>query len=161
MLPRITTITEMKLAGMRLTMSFSENKTFQLWSNFMPRKKEITNAVGTELYSVQIYANGFFSEFNPNSAFEKSAAVAVADFEDLPSGMNQLIIEPGLYAVFDYKGNPTDAQEFYQSIFQIWLPASGYEPDYRPYFEILGERYKNNHPESEEEIWIPVKFKNH
>jgi AraC family transcriptional regulator len=37
------------------------------------------------------------------------------------------------------------------------LPASGYELDDRPHFEILGERYKNNDPDSEEELWFPVR----
>jgi len=31
--------------------------------------------------------------------------------------------------------------------------------DNRPHFEVLGEKYKNGDPESEEEIWIPVKEK--
>jgi AraC family transcriptional regulator len=26
--------------------------------------------------------------------------------------------------------------------------------DDRPHFEILGDKYKNDHPDSEEEIWI-------
>lgn len=32
-----------------------------------------------------------------------------------------------------------------------------YEIDFRPHFEILGEKYKNNDPGSEEEVWIPVR----
>jgi len=27
------------------------------------------------------------------------------------------------------------------------------------HFELLGEKYKNNHPDSEEEVWIPIKEK--
>jgi AraC family transcriptional regulator len=41
-------------------------------------------------------------------------------------------------------------------IFNTWLPKSGYQLDRRPHFEILGEKYKNNNPDSEEEIWIPI-----
>jgi AraC family transcriptional regulator len=40
------------------------------------------------------------------------------------------------------------------------LPLSKeYELDDRPHFEILGDKYKNNDPNSEEEIWIPIKLK--
>jgi AraC family transcriptional regulator len=46
---------------------------------------------------------------------------------------------------------------FFTYIFTRWLPASGYQLDNRPHFEILGDKYKNNDPESEEEIWIPVR----
>jgi AraC family transcriptional regulator len=40
-----------------------------------------------------------------------------------------------------------------------WLPSSDYVLDNRPHFEILGEKYKINDPESEEKIWIPVRKK--
>ena len=47
-----------------------------------------------------------------------------------------------------------------QHIFTRWLPESNYRLDNRPHFEVLGERYKNNDPNSEEEVWIPIKQKN-
>ena len=39
------------------------------------------------------------------------------------------------------------------------MPASEYILDKRPHFEILGEKYKNDDPASEEEVWIPVRLK--
>jgi AraC family transcriptional regulator len=39
------------------------------------------------------------------------------------------------------------------------LPNSAYELDDREHFELLGEKYKNNDPNSEEEIWIPIRPK--
>ncbi|TQE66329.1 GyrI-like domain-containing protein [Leptospira noguchii] len=41
-------------------------------------------------------------------------------------------------------------------IFQEWLPNSGYKLEHRPHFELLGSKYKNNDPTSEEEVWIPI-----
>ncbi len=70
--------------------------------------------------------------------------------------METFCIPEGQYAVFHYKGSSADSSIF-QYIFGEWLPKSGYELDDRPHFEILGAQYKNNDPESEEEIWIPVK----
>jgi AraC family transcriptional regulator len=64
----------------------------------------------------------------------------------------------GLYAVFDYKGLSTD-NSIFQFIFGTWLPSSEYDLDDRPHFEVLGNKYKNNDPTSEEEIWIPIKMK--
>ena len=60
--------------------------------------------------------------------------------------------------IFDYKGSSTDTSIF-QYIFRTWLPSSSYQLDDRPHFEVLGAKYKNNDPESEEEIWIPIKPK--
>ena len=72
---RIETLTEKKLVGKRMIMSFSNNKTGELWKSFMPRRKEIQNNYGTELYSIQIYAPLFFNNFNPNTEFEKWATI--------------------------------------------------------------------------------------
>ncbi|MBK8342237.1 MAG: GyrI-like domain-containing protein [Bacteroidetes bacterium] len=67
-----------------------------------------------------------------------------------------MIIPAGKYAVFYYKGLNTD-HSIFNYIFQDWIPQSGYQLDDRPHFDVLDERYKNNDPESEEEIWIPIK----
>jgi AraC family transcriptional regulator len=57
-----------------------------------------------------------------------------------------------------HRGASTDTSTF-EYIFRVWLPASEYLLDDRPHFEILGAKYKDNDPESEEEIWIPVQKK--
>lgn len=136
-------------------MSFAAYKIAELWKSFMPRRKEITNNINNDLISMAIYKPTHFSHFNPTSEFEKWAAVEVTDFENIPHGMEAFILSGGLYAVFDFKGLSTDSS-IYQYIFGTWLSASGYELDDRPHFELLGEKYKNNDPNSEEEIWIPI-----
>jgi AraC family transcriptional regulator len=70
--------------------------------------------------------------------------------------MEPFRLEGGLYAVFDFKGSGND-KSIFQYIFGTWLPGSDYNLDNRPHFEVLGEKYKNNDPGSEEEIWIPIK----
>ena len=59
MVPRFETINEKRLLGKRMTMTFSDNKTGDLWRSFITRRKEILNNIRTELYSVQIYSPGF------------------------------------------------------------------------------------------------------
>ena len=157
--PEIKRLTEKKLLGMRLNMSFTGNSTPELWRGFMSRRKEIMNNIGTDLYSVQVYPPGFFDRFDPGREFEKWAAIEVADFDTIPTGMAAFILTGGLYAVFEYKGTASAAEPFYTYIHSQWLPASAYCLDSRPHFEILGERYRNNHPDSEEEVWIPVRLK--
>jgi AraC family transcriptional regulator len=154
LIPRIQTLLPKKLIGKRLQMSFVNNRTPELWRSFMPRRKEIQNAVGTDLFSVQNYGSkNPFEDFNPETIFEKWATVEVIDFDNIPEGLEAFTLQEGLYAVFDYKGN---SPEIFQYIFQTWLPNSDYELDRRPHFEILGEKYKNNDPDSEEQIWIPI-----
>lgn len=145
-----------QLIGMRKEMSFARNTTQQLWQEFMPRKKEIEHIINTDLYSLQVYPTGFYKNFDPQRIFEKWALVEVSQIGAVPTGMETFNLPAGLYAVFDYKGAPAAAEPAYRYIFMEWLPASGYKLDSRPHFEILGEKYKHNQEDSEEEIWIPV-----
>ena len=159
MKPRIETLTEKKLIGKRITMSLSNNKTVELWRSFMPRRKEIENNIGTNLYSMQIYDPLYFSNFNSNADFEKWATIEVTNFDKVPDEMDTFTIPSDLYAVFTYKGDISLAAQTFQYIFATWLPNSEFILDDRPHFEILGEKYKNNDPTSEEEIWIPIQIK--
>lgn len=88
----------------------------------------------------------------------KNGRQLISDFGNLSDNMESFVLNDGVYAVFDYKGLNTDSRIFIY-IFKKWLPQSDYLLDERPHFEILGERYKNADPGSEEEIWIPVKPK--
>lgn len=143
--------------GFRLKMSLVDNKTEALWHMFMTRRKEIANTLNQDLISLQVYAPDYFTKiFNPARNFEKWALAEVIDFEQVPAGMETFILEGGLYAVFDYKGRSREPSVF-EYIFGTWLPVSEYMLDHRPHFEAIGAKYKNNDPDSEEEIWIPVK----
>ena len=157
---RIELLPTKKLIGMRLSMCFTHITTPQLWRSFMPRRKEIVNPISTDLYSVEVYAPGFYDDFSPAREFDKWAAVEVIDFSHIPDGMEMLVFPEGEYAVFNYKGRPSEAANTYRYILMDWLPASGYKLDDRPHFALMGEKYKGEDPESEEEIWIPVKCAN-
>ena len=154
--PRLEVTHERKLVGVRLTMSWANNRTAEVWKRFMSLRKEITNNVNNDLISMHIYHPSHFTDFSPTNIFEKWAAAEVSDFLSVPTNFETFTLEKGLYAVFNYKGSSND-NSIFQYIFGTWLPNSNYMLDDRPHFEILGEKYKNNDPTSEEEIWIPVK----
>ncbi len=156
MTPKIETTNEKKLIGKRLIMSLVNNRTGELWKSFMPRRKEITNNLTNDLISMAIYKPTPFAEFKPANEFEKWATVEVAHFENIPTDMETFTLAGGLYAVFYYKGSSAD-HSIFQYIFGTWLPNSNYDLDERPHFEVLSDKYKNNDPTWEEEIWIPIK----
>ncbi len=157
--PQIIQIQDKKLVGLRIETSLSENNAVALWKQFMPRKKEINNVTGPELYSVQVYRNDFsMDQFTPNTRFEKWAAVEVGSHESIPDGMEALTLPKGLYAAFKHKGPASAFPETAAYIFGQWLPQSDYELDNRPHFELMGKDYLGpNHPDAEEEVWIPIK----
>lgn len=159
---RIELLPERKLVGKRIRISLTNNKTAELFQGFMPKRKEIKNTIGTDIICMREYdALPDFKNYDMNTVFDKWAAVEVADFTGIPEGMESFVLKGGMYAVFDYKGNnsPVASANLFQYIFGTWLPNSAYELDDRPHFEILGAKYKNNDPDSEEEICIPVKAK--
>lgn len=159
MQPRIEILKEKKFVGKSVKISFADNKTFELWREFMPCRNEIENNIGDELFSIEIYPESFFESFDPAKKFEKWAAVEVADFENIPDELETLISPEGLYAVFVYKGKSSEAANFYQNIFQNRLPNSEFLLDARPHFSVMGEKYKNDSDDSEEEIFIPIRKK--
>jgi AraC family transcriptional regulator len=155
--PRIENLSEIYFAGLEKKVSPIKNRTRELWQEFMPRLKEIPNRIGVELYSVEVFDNiSFFKDFNTETEFMKWAAVRVTDLNQIPSGMNSLTIPEGIYAVFLYKGKPSKAAGTFDFIFNTWLPDSPYTIDSRPHLAVMGENYKGEHPDSEEELWIPV-----
>lgn len=157
--PRIETGSAKKLIGTKIKMSLSNNKTTELWRGFMPRRQEIQNVIGIDLYSIQIFYPDYFKEFNPAAEFENWAAVEVTDFGNIPDQMESILLPGGLYAVFLYMGCASDGPITFRYIYQTWLPNSEYVLDDRPHFEIMGEKYKNDAADSEEEFWIPIKPK--
>jgi AraC family transcriptional regulator len=158
MQPRIHIASEKKIIGVCLPMSIVNNRTGEVWKSFMSRRKEIKNNVNSDLISLAIYDATYFQNFNPNQEFIKWAGVEVSDFSTVPSGFGSLTIPTGEYAIFMHQGSSTDNSVF-QYIFMEWLPKSAYKIDHRPHFEVLGEKYRNNDPGSEEEIWIPIAHK--
>jgi AraC family transcriptional regulator len=156
--PRIVLISSKKLVGKRLAMSLVNNLSGMLWGSFMPIRKTISNAVGTDLYSLQNYPARYFEKFDATRSFEKWALTEVSDHDNIPEGMQAFVLPGGMYAVFEHVSSD-GAFATFKFIFEEWLPKSNYSLGDRPHFEVLGEEYKRNDPGSKEAIWIPIKNK--
>ena len=158
--PRIVTIPERKVVGLKIRTSPAENRTFELCSQFKPRVKQITNLKNSDFYSIQVFDEDLeFSRFTPQTFFEKWAAVEVESFENLPDGLNPFIIPAGRYAIFIHKGLPSEFPKTSRYIFGEWLHSSEFELDNRPHFEIMDETYRPDDRDAEEQIWIPIRKK--
>lgn len=152
--PKIVHFPKTLIIGKSIEMSLSNNLTGQLWQSFMPHRKEITNATSSDLYSLQVYPPGF----TPDATFIKWAGCPVQSFDQIPAGMESLVIPEGEYAVFEHKGPPSGFQKTFGYIMGQWLPSSKYIFDDRPQFEIMGDRYLGqDNPESIEDVYIPIK----
>jgi AraC family transcriptional regulator len=157
--PKIETKKAKRLVGKRMNMSYADYKIGELWGAFMPGRKKINHTLSNDLISVAVYSPTHFKDFKTTNEFERWASVEVDSFDYVPDGMETFILPEGTYAIFQYIGTSGNIAAFYQDIFSVWLPNSPYNLDDRPHVEVLGEKYKNNDPLSEEEIWIPIKEK--
>ncbi|TGK81982.1 AraC family transcriptional regulator [Leptospira noumeaensis] len=154
---KIISIEKKYLVGKKIEMSLVESLTPILWKSFVPKIGSISNRVSTEKISLSVYPLDYFQNFNPNRKFIKWAGVEVSSVMDLPEGMEVLEIPAGLYSVFLYKGSVAESGPFFEWIFRDWFPKSGYDLDNRPHFELLGDKYINDDPSSEEFVYIPIK----
>ncbi|GAB3636372.1 hypothetical protein GCM10027422_19620 [Hymenobacter arcticus] len=159
MQPRIELAAEKKLIGQRQRMSLLANTTAALWRGFGQWQWAQPFTGSPERYSVQVYGPDYFHPFRPEATFEKWAAVEMTQPAAMPPDLETLTLPSGLYAVFMYQGPASAGDTIFRYILQEWLPGSAYVLDDRPHFEVLGEKYSNEDPASEEEIWIPIKLK--
>ncbi len=159
--PKTINLSQKKLLGMWINMSLAENKTGELWQKFMPRRKEIKDAVNNDLYSMQVYEPSLeMKDFNLNTLFVKWAAIEVTNFDTIPKDMESYTLIGGKYVVFRHKGPVADFVKTTNYIYNEWLPNSEYTLDAREHFEILGKDYYGpNDPNSEEDVWIPIRDK--
>ncbi|WP_439151291.1 GyrI-like domain-containing protein [Winogradskyella sp.] len=155
MQPKIVTIQGKTVIGVKSSMTHGAYENIMnLWKQFMPRKKELSNTINSDLIAIQEY-----SDFNNMALpFTIWACAEVENANVIPEGFESLIIPEGLYAVFLQKG--MNGSSKYQRIVSEWLPNSRYTIDNRPHFQIMGDKYKNGSPDSEEDFYVPIKPKN-
>lgn len=155
---RTENIPSKRFIGYSIKTSLANDQTVKIWKQLMPRLKEISNAVSADLFSLQEYEFTSFQDFTPFTEFKKYALVEVKDFENIPEGFEKFELKAGKYAVFNHKGTAEEFVKTSQFIFGEWLPKSEFELDDRPHFSVMGDKYfGHENPESEEEIWIPIK----
>ena len=155
--PTIIEIPSKQLIGFHDRLNYATYNVVPLWQKLMPIRNQIPGKIGDNLFSVQYFHEKFFVHFSPLELFDKWAGVEVEASSVVPEGAVSFTIEGGLYAVFSYKGYQSGAQEAFQYILGVWLPSSEYQLDDRKHFEILDHRYKKNDPDSEEDIYIPIR----
>lgn len=161
MFDRIEKIERKLLIGLSLNMSLANNRTHELWNSFMPLRKKVTNAVSSDLYSMQIYGENLdFNKPGPTQTFTKWAAIEVNDHSKIPEELLPYVLNGGLYAVFIHTGTARNFPKTFGYIFEKWMPDSRYEVDSREHFELIPETYRPDDPMAKEEVWIPIKVKN-
>jgi AraC family transcriptional regulator len=88
---------------------------------------------------------------------EYVAGMMVDSTDDMDPAFVSKEVPPSKYAVFTHKGTLYNLGETYNFIFSKWVKDCGYEINTMLNFEWYDDRFKDNDPNSEFDIYVPIK----
>ena len=121
-----------------------------LWRRFHQTVGDIPARVGDLAYGV--CCNG-----DDAGNFDYIAGVEVADFSDLPRAFAKIRIPAATFAVFSHAEHISMIRRTVSTIWNHWLPSSGYTVADAPNFERYDRRFDPLTGNGGLEIWVPVK----
>jgi AraC family transcriptional regulator len=135
--------------GERYTFDTNQGIPF-LWQRFVPYIGNVPGQIGHATYGVCCNNDG-------NGSFEYIAGVEVKSFADLPCELHHIRIPAQRYTVFSHRDHISSIRLTVYTIWNKWLPASGFELADSPDFELYGENFKGETGTGTVEIWLPIK----
>ncbi|WP_321790950.1 AraC family transcriptional regulator [Burkholderia pyrrocinia] len=156
--PKIIAVTpsRFEVAEKRLIAGMSDRYTVEtnegipaLWQAFIPYIGNIPGQVGDVTYGVCC---------NPDAdgSFEYIAGVEVKRRDRLPAPLRCVELEPQRYAVFEHVGHISTIHQTVYSIWNGWLPTSGFKAVDAPEFERYSEDFDPVAETGVLEIWLPI-----
>lgn len=147
--PRIENGRAMLIAGLGERYRFETTQGIpRQWERFGPYIGNIPGQVGNTAYGVCCNADGAGN-------FEYIAGVEVSSFDDLPSEFSRVRIAAQRYAVFSHREHISRMRATVYTIWNKWLPASGYKHADAPDFEVYA-RFDPRTGNGVVEIWLPI-----
>ncbi len=146
--PKIVTKPAFTVVGMLYHGKNENNEIAQMWSEFMPRVKEIEHMGLQNAY-------GVCGPHEEEDVFQYVAGFEVDSVADIPEGMVSRQVPEQTYAVFPC--TLKTIHEAYQYAFQTWLPQSDYQSGDGPDFELYDEDFRQEVEGSQMYIYIPIK----
>jgi AraC family transcriptional regulator len=154
--PRIVQLNQLILVGRPYFGDSADNKFGQAWDRFFPYEKAISNRTNEKVfYGVEDYG----PEFEQTHQWMYFPSTQVSSLDEIPTGLFGRTLPAATYAVFTAKGGIPKLHDTFMYAYMTWLPASEYESAYPFDFEYYDERFKDQDPNSEIDIFIPVKPK--
>ncbi len=120
------------------------------WQRFNACADQLPGQVGQVAYGVSCNSDGAGN-------FDYICGVEVADFDELPADFARLRIAPQRYAVFAHRDHISTIRRTVNTIWNKWLPGSGYEMADAPDFERYDKDFDPETGDGGLEIWVPIK----
>jgi AraC family transcriptional regulator len=120
------------------------------WQRFAPHLGHIPGETGKAAYGVLLNSD---DEGNT----EYLCGVEVANFSRLMPDFSRVRIPEQRYAVFSHQDHVSTIRRVWFTIFNQWLPQSGYQVAEGPEFERYGEEFDPATGNGGFEIWLPIR----
>lgn len=150
--PRIEDRKALKLAGLIKTFAMKDIGSIpSLWQQFNAVQGAITHTGPERRYF------GSSLAFSEEKGCDYMAALEVTDVADQPKEIQTTTIPAATYAVFTQPGHITLMRPTIMSIWQDWLPTSGYVAAEAPLIEYYPPQFDGMTGNGGFEVWLPVK----
>jgi AraC family transcriptional regulator len=149
--PRFETGKAMLIAGVGDRFSHENGAGIPgLWQRFHQYVQNFPGRIGQVAYGV--CCNG-----DDAGNFDYIAGVEVPDFADLPREFSRVRIPEQKYAVFTHSDHISSIRRTVNTIWNQWLPSSGFQIADAPNFERYDEKFDPATGNGGFEIWVPIK----
>jgi AraC family transcriptional regulator len=119
------------------------------WQRFLPHLGRIPGQVGNVAYGVCCNSDDAGNH-------DYICGVEVADFSAVPRELARVRIPPQRYVVFQHRDHVSKIRSTWHTIWNQWLPESGYQVVDAPFFERYDENFDSRTGIGGAEIWLPV-----
>jgi AraC family transcriptional regulator len=120
------------------------------WQRFAPYLGHIVGQVGQTTYGVLCHSD------DAGNA-EYICGVEVSDFSEVPAELSRLRVPEQRYAVFTHRDHISTIRRTWFTIWNKWLPESGYQAAEGPEFERYGKEFDPRTGAGGLQIWVPIK----
>lgn len=149
--PRLEDGRALLIAGLGSRYTFETNEGIPAqWQRFGPYIGHIPGQVGWTTY-------GVCCNSDDGGSFEYVCGVEVSDFSALPQALSRVHLPARRYAVFSHRGHISTIRSTVYTIWNKWLPESGFAAADAPDFERYDDRFDPTSGSGVVEIWIPMK----
>jgi len=136
-----------------------ENEIGRLWKRleaFLAQHAALMESVKNPGVGYEVWSSD--EETAAKGLFDIFAGVEIDNLDDVPVELLVKVLPPTQYAVFTLQGEEITS-DWSRSIYQEWLPNSGYESAYQYNFQYYDERFKgiDKIAESAIDVYVPVK----
>ena len=149
--PRIENGERLFIAGLggRYTCEASAGIPSQ-WQRFLPHLGQIPGQLGRTAFGVRCNSDDAGN-------FDYVCGAEVKDFSRLPADWCRVRIPEQTYAIFFQRDHISTIRSTWNTIWNNWLPESGYDVVDAPDFERYGDNFDSATGIGGFEIWLPVK----